>query len=69
MVKVISSNIDSAGYDETTHTLILIFKNGTTYHYEGVPKEEYDNLLNAQSIGSYFSSRIRNKYVTRKVTD
>lgn len=60
MVPVVSSNIAAVGYDENTHMLAVQFSNGRTYRYAGVPNGEFQNLLNASSVGSYFASNIKN---------
>lgn len=67
MKEVVSTNINSVGYDEEKKVLSVQFKAGGTYEYDDVPKEEYEGLLSTESVGKYFSSRIRNKYVTRKI--
>jgi len=59
---VISSNIASVGYDEPTLTLEVAFRNGSVYQYFSVPKHEFEALLSASSVGSYFSSAIRGSY-------
>lgn len=61
-VQLISSNIDSAAYDDESSTLVIAFKGGDTYQYENVPRAEYDALLAAQSPGSFFFQRIKGKY-------
>lgn len=60
MVPVSSSNIASIGFDENTHILAVQFTNGRTYRYAGVPNGEFQNLLNATSVGSYFAANIKN---------
>jgi len=67
IIEVVSSNISHVGYDETKGILVVKFKAGATYEYDKVPVLEFQNLLKAESIGKYFSSKIRNKYVTRKI--
>jgi hypothetical protein len=63
-----SSNIDGLGYDHATQTLAVKFKSGggTTYHYAGVPAEVYEEMKLANSIGSFFQSRVRGKFPTTK---
>ena len=63
---VVSSNVSSVGYDPDTQTLEVEFNTGSVYSYEGVPQAEYDNLLSAQSVGSYFARNIRNVYRARQ---
>lgn len=62
MEPVDSSNIAAVGYDGETSTLVVEFNNGRTYRYGGVPKGEYENLLNAGSVGQYFAYNIRNVF-------
>jgi hypothetical protein len=62
MTPVASSNIAAVGYDETTHMLTVQFNNGRTYRYAGVPNGEYQNLLNASSVGNYFATNIKNVF-------
>ena len=51
MEKVTSSNVDSLGYDPVSKTLYVTYKSGGEYSYKGVPKEVFDNLRLAPSIG------------------
>ena len=60
-----SSNIEAIGYDETTLTLRVWFKNGA-YDYENVPPAEFENLKLAKSPGSIFASNIKGKYTFKK---
>jgi len=60
--KVESSNLASIGYDEENEILEVEFKHGGIYQYNGVPKDEYDSLMSADSHGKYFSANIRNDY-------
>jgi hypothetical protein len=64
---VSSSNLASVGYDEATKTLEVEFKKGSTYQYEDVPQSEYERLMDAESVGSYFASNIKDRYTCRKV--
>ncbi|MDE0778928.1 MAG: KTSC domain-containing protein [Nocardioides sp.] len=45
MTQVVSDNVAAAGYDFTTHTLYITFKNGSTYEYYNVPVHLYEALL------------------------
>lgn len=40
---VVSSNIAAIGYDQSTSTLEVRFKNGGIYHYHNVPLYIYNN--------------------------
>jgi KTSC domain len=59
---VTSSQIESIGYDQETLELEVEFKNGSVYTYENVPFDEYTSLMDADSVGKYFSANIKNKY-------
>ena len=62
-----SSNLASVGYDPPSQTLEIEFNHGGVYQYFDVPKEEYDALMNADSLGSYFFHNIRDAYEYSKL--
>jgi hypothetical protein len=66
---VVSSNIAAIGYDADTETLEVEFVSGALYRYQGVPADAYQALMNAKSIGSHFSARIRLIWVGAKIPD
>ena len=57
-----SSNLASIGYDEENEILEIEFNHGGIYQYSDVPKDEYESLMNADSLGSYFYHNIRGEY-------
>lgn len=57
-----SSMIQAVGYEEDNQTLLVIFNSGKTYHYLEVPKETYEELLAADSKGSYMLSFVIDCY-------
>ena len=59
MTTVKSSNIESIGYDTKKMHLNVTFKNGKTFGYSGVNQQEYDNLLNADSLGKHFNQYVK----------
>lgn len=69
-----STNIAAVGYDEQDQILGVQFwrgkgedrSPGATYYYQNVPKEEYADMLRAESIGAFFSSHIKGQYETTK---
>lgn len=61
-IPVESSNIASVGYDAENNILEIEFHHGSIYQYFDVPKEVYENLINATAIGSYFFHNIRNNH-------
>jgi hypothetical protein len=66
-IPVDSSNLDSVGYDESTNTLEVMFKNASVYQYLGVPKELYDGLLMSDSKGHYLYENIKGNFEYIKV--
>lgn len=63
-----STNLKSVGYDKASKTLEIEFQNGGVYEYYEVPKEEFDDLMSANSKGSYFMSNIRPFYSYGKLS-
>jgi hypothetical protein len=61
-----SSVIKSLGYSAADQVLEVQFRNGRIYQYIGVPAEEYDALLSANSVGGYFNKMIRDRYEARR---
>jgi hypothetical protein len=43
------------------------FSSGTLYEYEGVTKEQYQQLRDAESVGSHFAKHIRGNHAGKKV--
>ena len=64
---VSSSNLASIGYDAENEILEVEFKHGGIYQYFDVPENVYDELMNADSHGVYFSANIRNNYEFEKI--
>lgn len=62
-----STNISSIGYDEVTETLEIEFLNGTIYQYFNVPKNMYDQLMQAGSKGKFLNTYIKNAYPYSRV--
>ena len=50
-----------------TGDLCLQFKNGTIYKYKDVPVTIEEDMMNAESLGKYFLTNIKDKFVTEKV--
>jgi len=66
--EVESSNVIYSIYDTATKKLLVTFKNGTQYEYEGVPHQAYTKFRMAESQGSFFNKEISKKYVFSKVS-
>ena len=59
MPKVESSAVDRVEHDPETGTLDIWYKDGERYSYFEVPREKYDLLLVAASIGAYVNAEIK----------
>ena len=67
MQRVESSNVWAVGYDAEFARLFVEFTNGATYRYDGVEKDLYETLLNAESVGKFLNANIKDRYATTKV--
>lgn len=67
MQPVNSSNITELGYDEVSQIVYVRFTNGSLYIYKGVPKEEFNALMNAPSIGSYLHKNYKNVFPYERI--
>ena len=65
--EVESSNVIHSVYDTATKKLLVTFKNGTQYEYEGVPHQAYTKFRMAESQGKFFSTNMSRKYKYKKV--
>lgn len=57
-----SSVLAAVAYPEEDRLLFAEFHTGEVYLYLDVPREEFLNLLSADSKGRYFNPRIRDRY-------
>lgn len=64
-----SSAIASVGYDDERNALEIRFRTGRVYRYHQVPASVYEQLLVAESAGSYFNDVIRANYEGELVYD
>lgn len=71
LITVKSSNISQIGFEEgktisfnqrPRNILRIVFTSGITYDFYNVPKDIYEDLLDAHSIGQYFHQNIKNRY-------
>ena len=58
-VQVNSTQLSSVGYDPATLTLEVEFRKGGVYRYGGVFPETHEQLMAAESIGTFFNAVIR----------
>ena len=64
---VSSANLNSVGYNHQEKILEVEFTDGNVYQYFGVPKSIHDELMNAQSLGSYHFENIRSNFQYEKI--
>ena len=62
MTPVDSSNLLQVGYDAGSQDLYIEFVEGRTYVYSAVPETTYQELMDADSKGSYFNREIKPNY-------
>lgn len=62
--KVDSSAIAEIGYRD--YVLEVLFRSGELQQYYYVSPEDYQKLMEAESIGKYFNLYIRTKYETTR---
>ena len=58
-----SSYLLSVGYDHSSNTLEIEFKNRSICKFYHVPVGIYQSLMRAQSKGTYFNKFIKNAYM------
>lgn len=57
-----SSMMKAIGYDESSKTLVIVFKSGKTYEYADVPAEVVQAFLASDSKGRFFHAEIDGSY-------
>lgn len=64
-----SSGITSVAYNALDGILEVVFCKGGIYEYNQVSQNEYENLRNADSFGTFFNKNIRQNHKHLKVRD
>ncbi|UWU75568.1 KTSC domain-containing protein [Bradyrhizobium huanghuaihaiense] len=59
---VTSSNVAEIGYDADSRILEVVFKTGSVYQYFEVPRQIYEALMQASSIGGFINSNVKGQY-------
>ena len=54
-------------YDSDDQTLRVEFVRGGIYEYDNVPSEVYEGLIQAQSLGQVFDTKVKGVYKYRKI--
>ena len=57
-----SSMIRRVVFDDEAGTLLVCFRSGLRYIYEGVPRAIYDAIGKAASAGQFFNEQIKGRY-------
>lgn len=65
-INVSSSNISRIAYDEHEQYLYVEFSKSGIYIYKNVNSIEFENFLNAPSLGSYLNNNIKPFYPYEK---
>lgn len=68
MVDVKSSFINKVGYNSKTNELIVVIDGalGVIYVYKNVPEEVYEDFINSNSKGFYYSNNVKHTYESLK---
>lgn len=64
-----SSNVQELEYDDEKHELVVTFKGGVRYRYDGVRKDAFDDLVAAPSVGKHLAAYIKNDYPAARLRD
>ena len=67
MQMVDSSNVEAVGFDPESGDIYVRFIGGDTYVYSGVNEATFQELLNADSVGSYRNRVIKPNYTYNKL--
>jgi hypothetical protein len=68
LVTVDSSMIHAVGYDKDTQELEVVYTSGKIWRYKNVPAEIFQQLLDADSKGSFMRGNIIGMYPEYKVS-
>lgn len=60
---VTSKSIRSLGFDQETGLGEVEFLNGSVYTVHGLAVETFNEMVAAESVGSYYARNVRNNYL------
>jgi len=66
---VSSSMLRRVRYDPKSRFLDVVFRTGETYRYKGVPLDEYNKLMKAESHGKYMQMHVIDHYEVVRLDD
>lgn len=67
MQLVDSSNVEAVGYDADNGAIYVRVLSGDTYVYSGADQGTFEEMLNADSVGSYLNRVIKPNYEYSKL--
>lgn len=56
---VTSTSVAAVAYEDESNTLGIRYMNGSEYHYYGVPREVFEGILGASSVGRYVDQYVK----------
>jgi hypothetical protein len=62
-----SSHVSQTSYDHDSGDLTVMFTDGSTWLYRGVPRGTYTRLITAPSKGRAFNALIRDSFESEEV--
>ena len=63
-----STCFSSVGYDKYAEILVVVFRDsGKVYYYEDFTQSDWDDFIDASSLGSYYNKNIKGYYPCTKV--
>lgn len=62
-----SSNLASVGYNPATKILEIGFQDGSIWQYSAVPLEVHEELIAADSQGTYLATHVKGNYPFNKI--
>lgn len=65
---VTSSSLNSVGYDPKRQILEVEFVNGDVYQYFDVPRQTYEEFLQAESMAQFMNWRIKERHRYKRLT-
>ena len=68
MRNVFSSTIQQIGHDPADNSLYVLWNNGKTSVYEGVPSDLAQQVMNAPSVGSALHASVKMNFPHRYYT-
>jgi KTSC domain len=62
-----SSSLQNIEHVPASGQLIITFKDGSRYHYSGVPDALVSGLMAAKSPGTFFHHNVKGKFQSKKL--